>query len=38
MVKSKAPPDAETPGGRGGGGTQHMKRVGMLVGNFDLNL
>ena len=34
MVKSKAPPDAET---RPGGGTPHMKWVGMLVGNFDLN-
>ena len=21
----------------GGGGTSHMKRVGMLVGNFELN-
>ena len=23
--------------GGGGGGTSHMKRVGMLVGNFELN-
>ena len=23
---------------RGGGGTLHMKGVGMLVGNFELNL
>ena len=22
----------------GGGGTPHMKRVGMLVGNFELNV
>ena len=27
----------DTPGGAGGGGTPHMKGVGMLVGNFEFN-
>ena len=26
-----------TPQGRGGGETPHMKGLGMLVGNFELN-
>ena len=30
-------PNLPSEGERGGGGTSHMKRVGMLVGNFELN-
>ena len=35
--KASFPVDVRHSGGGGGLGTPHMKGVGMLVGNFELN-